>query len=355
MTPLSRPLFTDNQQKQHMQILTEQTKRNAYKECLMEGDHQGQLIKGHLIPRSWLGKISAENQVVMFAQPPVNLFWSSSNKATETIRMGIGDAATGFFTCEGHEKSFFSIDATAPDLANVVNLNLMVYKATIAQLWAQTLMKKAYETLASKTTNDEVVRQIANYYTENERGLKIYAQNFGQHLSTDSCDKCNEQVCETIKHKRWVIPGEPALAVSQFTSGFQAKIDYHAKTVQKMVNWGLTVLPTNKGHVAILHYLKDEEHDLKGLFSNLFHAQGKKLAAELSVIILDNCENVAINPDYWDRLGSRRQQAITERFWTRMPEFGFETIQETEKGERSQAFPSKHVPNLQQLNLFRVS
>ena len=351
MIPLHIPDLTENERKAIAQMLTDKTKPHQYKECLINGEHKGQIVKGHLIPRSWFTEISVQSKVMMIVEPPINLFWTQRDHA---ISVGIGDATTGFFTCEEHEKLFFPIDAKDPDLSNARNLALMMYKAVISQLWSQKLMKKAYESILHETPNNEPAQIILWNHKERERGLTVYKKKIEQCLNPVSCMKCTGKECQSIGHKVWHITGAPAIAASQHMDGIRARINPYRGTVQRIVNWGLTVLPTSKGHAVILHYYKDEERYLYTLFEKLFNAQGKNLQSELSILMLDYCENIAISPSHWERLGARRQQAIVERFWTEMPDFGFGTMGQIAKWERDRLSPEKYVPNMRQLNLFRA-
>lgn len=351
MIPLHRPDLTENESRSIAQMLTDKTKPHQYKECLVSGEHKGQIAKGHLIPRSWLTEISLRSKVMMITEPPINLFWGNRDRA---ISVGIGDATTGFFTCEEHEKLFFPIDAKDPDLSSAQSLTLMMYKAIISQLWSQKLMKKAYESILQETPSNEPAQIILWNHKDREQGLTAYKEKIEQCLYPSSCTKCMGQECQSIAHKVWHIAGNPAMAVSQHTDGARAKTAPHQGTEQKIVHWGFTVLPTGKGHAAILHYYRDEEHDLYSLFGGLFKAQGKKLQSELSVLMLDYCENIAISPTHWERLGTKRQQAILQRFWAEMPDFGFGTKEQIEKWERDRLSSEKYVPNMRQLNLFRV-
>ena len=102
------------------------------------------------------------------------------------------------------------------------------------------------------------------------------------------------------------ISGEPAIAVSQFLDGIRMRLDAYNSTLQPIANWGITVLPTDRGHSAVLHHFRQEHDIMNGTTENVRALNGRRLQEYLSSLILDNCENIAISPTIWDAFGAKK-------------------------------------------------
>ena len=77
--------------------------------------------------------------------------------------------------------------------------------------------------------------------------------------------------CKVIAHKVFHILGEPAIAVSDFSDGIRKRENPRFNSVEYIVNWGMTVLPLNKGHKVIFHHLVEEESIIEPMSQYLSH------------------------------------------------------------------------------------
>ena len=106
MLHLPRPDLPDNEKRQYIQNLLEKSKRRNYKECLVSSDaarseHTKKIVKGHLVPRSWLRRIGTDDHVYVFATHSRNLY---HEEATEIPRYEhINNVLFRYFTCRVHE------------------------------------------------------------------------------------------------------------------------------------------------------------------------------------------------------------------------------------------------------------
>lgn len=352
MRELFQPKLPESQKRHILQVLTEKTKIDRYKECLAVGEHEGSIVRGHLIPHAWLRKISLEGEVMAFMTLPI-----VGTKALE------GDGSFGLqpvsantfnrrcFTCKKHEVLFHPIDIPDADLFDLRNLNLLVYKSIIATLWSQKLLMRSEEAALSETPENEMFKFGARLYSQSAIGLEYYKRQVERCLDPQTCSRCEGRECKTLAHKVLHIRGEPALAVSDFTSGARRRDDYTHGTITHLANWGLTVRPDAKGHTVVFHYFREEQGILQPDIEQLSRLQGRHLQEKVSCLILDHFENIAISPAVWERFG-RRRNAILERFYNEVPNIGFGSAEQIAKWERDRFDPHPTPPNLRQLNLF---
>lgn len=343
MRKLYQPELPENQRRHILQLITDKTKIARYKECLVAGEHQGAIVEGHLIPRSWLRKIDLEGKVMAFMTLPIA-------QTPPPQLVGSGVCNTGSFTCGEHENFFRPVDDPDADLSDLRNLNLLVYKAIIATLWRQKLLLGGYESALDETPDNEMFQEHRHIIRQHIIGLRHYKREVERCLNPQNCRWCNGRECKTVAHKVLHIRGEPILAVADFTSGIRTEVNPVRGTVRK-ANWGLTVRPSEKGHTVALHYFREERAIVEPTVEQMSRLQGRHLHAMVSCLIVDHLENIAISPATWSNFGKRRQ-AIVDRFRSEIPDIGFGPAERIAKWERDRLDPHPTPPNRHQLNLF---
>ena len=185
-------------------------------------------------------------------------------------------------------------------------------------------------------------------------GLEHHKREIGQCLNPTNCKHCNGQDCRVVGHEVRHISGEPAIAVSQFSDGIRMRLDAYNSTLQPIANWGITVLPTDRGHSAVLHYFRQEHDIMNGTTENVRALNGRRLQEYLSSLILDNCENIAISPTIWDAFGAKKQQAIRERFIPELSALSYGPPERLAELEYRRLTRDRAIPNPRQINLFNA-
>ena len=351
---LYEPDLTQNERNRHAQLAVELTKLKAYKECMGTGGCRGPIDKGHLIPRSWLRKICDENgQTRVFSTLPLPVFyWYKDGQLWVPKLEHLNNVFVGSFTCRRHEDMFGPTDNPEPDLSDFRNLNLLLYKPIIAALWRHELLLQQAEAKLAAVPQSELFQSEVQLHGQQVMGLEHYKQQAERCLSPQACKKCQGGECKVIGHKIFHIPGEPAIAVSDFSNGIMTRINPRFNSVEYIMNWGMTVIPYNNGHKVIFHHFIDEERINVPVGQLLAGLQGKKLQGEISHWILKSFENLAINPERWDRFGKSRRQAMLDVFTNEVQDIGFGSMERVQKWERDRFKPDMPAPNPHQINLF---
>ena len=348
------PELLENERRRITQIAVDLTKRDAYRKCQAMGQCKGDVVGGHLIPKSWLRKIcDDEGKVRVFSHLPLNVFKANFEDAPYLpILEHLNNVLVSHFTCEEHEKMFSNIDDPEPDLSDAKNLNLMAYKPIIAGLWREKLLLRAAETELSEDPKNELFQSSVHLQQQRVTGLTYYKLRTEECLNPRECLRCHGGKCKVIAHRVFRVPGKPALAVSDFSDGIRTRINPRFRTVEYIVNWGMTVLPLNDGHRVILHHFVEEEPIIEPMSQQLSRLQEWKLQGEISYRMLKSFENIAIDPRRWQQLGGKRRQAMLDVFLNEMPETGFGDMETVMKWERNRFKPDMPAPNPNQLNLF---
>ena len=351
---LHTPDLPENERKRIVQKVVDLTKRKAYQECLGLGECEGAIEGGHLIPKAWLKRIcDNEGNVKVFAELPINTFRADHKMSNRPVLNHINNAFVGSFTCRRHEEMFGPIDDPDLDLTNQKNLNLILYKSIMANLWQQKLLLQMAQACLAEVPQDEQFKSQVGLQQQRITGLNYYKQKVEGCLNPQSCHRCKDGRCRAIEHKNFHIPGEPALTVSDFSDGIRirTRANTQINSVEPIMNWGMTVLPLSKGHKVILHHFIDEERIIEPLGQMLSRLQGKKLQGQISYWILKSFENLAINPGRWEQFGKRRL-AMLEVFLNEMPDVGFGSMEQIQKWEEERFKQDSYAPNYNELNLF---
>ena len=365
-SPSSLAEMPENQRRAMLQIITNKTKVDAHRECLVSvSDCEGKVVKGHLIPMAWLRVIAQDNKVMAFAKSPIDVLrYDGKEFLIPVTKEESKQTLIRRFSCEKHEQIFFPIDTTDLDITDNKNLNLLLYRSAIAEIWSQSQIVRALDAVLTKVPNDEALRLTVVMNRRNIRNLSHYKAQVERCLYPDECARCDygSKQCKNIVHKTRELRGAPVLAVAQFSEGSAARILYDGPKpeLQVIANCGITIFPTSEGHTIVEHYFAEEKQIWKqknAHWPNLQNKSGKALEEAVSLLALDYCENIAMNPKHWDKFGNKRQDAIrkraTETIFT--PFSTPEHIQQqSERQRRAASSPSEYVPNRRLLNLFRA-
>lgn len=355
MILLHRPSIPENERKRILQILTEYTKPDAHQVCLVKGPHKGAIVKGHLTPESWLRRIASDNHVYAFAKLPISAPYGNPNDGFDLPQlMGVRVAFTARFTCREHEKLFNPIDSVSANLRDQRNLNLMAYKAILAGLWQKQLLHQAWTAVLSEVPEDEAFRLDLRNSRQQMIGLEHYCREMEQCLNPQNCGRCKGQDCKVVGHEVRHISGSPSVAVSQFSDGTRMRVDRVRRTRQPVANWGITVMPAERGHSVILHYFRQEYDIMCDNIESIRSLSGHRLQEYLSPLILDHCENIAIGRKTWNAFGAKKRKAITERYVSEAPETPYGPPERVAEMEYRRLNPDQPIPNPKQINLFNV-
>lgn len=351
---LYEPDLPQNERRSHAQLAVELTKRKAYKECMGIGGCRGAIEGGHVIPRSWLRKIcDEEGQVQVFSTLPLLVFRKDmDSQPCFPISEHLNNAFVGSFTCRRHEEMFGPIDDPEPDLSGHRSLNLMLYKPIIATLWGHKLLLRQAEAKLTEVPQSELFQAEVKLHRQQVIGLEYYKQQTERCLSPQTCKNCRGGRCKVIGHTVFHVPGEPALAVSDFSDGIRTRTNPRFNSVEYIMNWGMTVLPHSKGHKVIFHHFIEEERIAKPIGQLLSRWQGKKLQGEISYRILKSFERIAISPRRWEQFGETRRSAMLGVFANEVPDIGFGILEDVRRWERDRFKPDMPAPNPHQINLF---
>lgn len=316
-----------------LQVLTEATKSKSFKECGVPfGPHGGKIARGHMIPRAALKRLAEGGFVRLFTPSP-----GLRDIGLLPTKVGVGEATTGFFACETHEKTFWPIENSLPEADNDRHNNLLAYKALVGTSWRVKQLVVAYEKMLKIDPTTRMWHLAYEHFAYADAEIQHYKLEAEMCLNTDSCENCQGQECKRMKHIVRHIESPACLAVCEWFFGG----DFSS---------GITIYPTDFGQTVAIHYFDANSEVVGASLGSLLEVSDRKFQELISIMALQRCENIAISPKAWSEFDPEKQRDIQAFFEETIPDSGFASIDDLPKFERHKVgvFDSK----LDRLNLF---
>lgn len=351
------PELPKPESKRILALFTNNMKRNRFKKCMIGLNCEGKVIQGHLVSRSWLGKIAESNEVYVFTPySPPNIF-AYGDKRDSFGKDHINNALTRYFTCKKHEEMFFPIDPFDCDVSALHNNHLVLHKSILAQMWIERLMLRCFQRLSTESPENEIFQKMSMAHSENLEGLRRCKKMTEKCLDPDKCNRCQGGPCEIIGCRIYHLQGKSTIAASQFSSGAELiirRLNEYEHHIQPLARCAITVIPTNTGHTFLWHYFLEEKHMIQRELDHVDALKERELEAYISAMLLSDCENIAISPRFWHEIEDVRQNAIRDRFNNDLPDIGIGTKEMIEKwnSKRLNHTGLMDIPNPKQINLF---
>ena len=316
-------------------------------QCLVQPGCPNPPIDAHTVPDNWM-RVIDHKQVYLFRPNPKS---SAPPNKPPTIphKVSIRRATTAGFACREHDSVFQPADQRARNLMDWGRLNLLFYRAMLKALNRELLAAEV-----SRTHFGPIVDSIVsdNAALRSER-IRILMHASGLLKTSLAYPALNWR----IKHISRMLPGSPRIACSAAGEWVQHWVDIlgePAWPIESDGAWGITILPTDDGHLATLHYctiapsryeaqrhLGMMEREMRIFEEN----EGRELEEAVSAYAIALGEDLCIGTNPWEAYSEDRKQLIRRAWigktWIPNGEFGktiFEDILEHE------------TPNL---NLFR--
>lgn len=334
----------ENEQKRIIQKMTDLTKINAYKECLVPGAHSGKIVEGHVIQKAVQRRLTHTNDVVSIVKRPMIALRSGSPSSTFFVPTSLNHAVTGYFTCEKHEAEFRPIEQGEPDFSNPIHNTLFAYKGVLFQAWVNKAMKRMWEAMASEDPRSDLPQFFCKWHDRMENELEYYKTRIEADIGISTTIKGDGNGSRFVHHAVFEISTEsPIIAVSEWERGNRQG---------GRINPGITVYPTDDKHIVAIHYLAEEKERMRRYLWPLEEVTEVVLQRRISRYILGDYENVVISPDVWDSWAQEKQTALKDYFLETMPDVGLEFEDRPGAPRNTSPGDTWHSKRLRLINFF---
>ena len=289
--------MNESEKRKFEQALMDATRRDEYKQCLVNNGCPNDAVKGHSVPVAYMKRLPGyDGQMRVFNTPRFG-------RLPPELPMveGVGHASTGYFTCEVHEALFRPADeivdiSAMPDRRT---LNLMCYRNLLYTRWWFELWSRAAEKVDDQL-DKPIQRGIASK-------LRAYSQGFvPAQARLEECvlatreHQCARQGCSFFEHMMFAAEGLPVLAASQF--GVQ---EYFPT---QMGAWGITMIPGTGSNYLIMHFpgeIGTRAMDIA--FPSLQQGRQELSGMDISRALLKFLPNIIFTGTTWSALTSDEQ------------------------------------------------
>ena len=301
-------------------------------QCLVQPGCLKPPIDAHTVPDNWMRAID-RTHVYLFRPNPAS---SGPPGSPPKIphKVSIRRATTAGFACGEHDSVFQPADRKAGNLMDRRRLNLLFYRAILKALNGELLAEELSRTHFGPIV-DAIVPDNAAQRAERMRIL----EHAGSLLRISLI---HPALNWRIKHISKFLPGCPRIACSAAGEWIKHWIDFWTGPVVPVRSdgvWGITIMPTDGGHHATLHYCTIAEVHREARYHlgimeremRVFkEGDGRDLEEALSTYAIALAEDLCIGIDAWESYSAERKRLIekawTSKTWIPSGEFGMTTF-----------------------------
>ena len=315
-------------------------------QCLHQPGCTKRPIEAHTVPRNWLKEIGP-NHIYLFRPSPKPSAPPGQMPAVPH-KVSVRRATTAGFTCAEHDAVFEPADQRNANPTSPNRLNLLFYRAVLKALHGEIVTAAIARTHLGSDLE-------STGYESTAVGRRQQTLALASGLLRTSLKQ--PVLNWRVRHITRLLAGTPSVACSSAGIWDHHWVDFlsgPATPVESNGVWGITVIPTDHGHSATLHYCTvalDErvaEFHLKKMDLELTafeELQGIPLEEAISSHAIVLTEDLCIGARAWDSLPSQRKEMFKNAWlantWIPNGQFGRVTVQGISSDE------------VQDLNLFR--
>ena len=275
-----------------------------HQQCQFGGKCAGQpVVQGHLCPKAYQRKLGTTNEMRVFTKHRAGGF---PPKEGLPMISGIGDAATGYFTCKGHEEMFtpadqVTISKTTPPQDT---LDLMALRNIMHRRWWLQHLANAAVGMASQ-------EQEGQWLNLNDLLRHSDSQLLPVQLAIEQSLQ-NDTVKSPLKHLVFASEGRPVLTAATFGVGLKTD---EQQPIGFLGLWGMTVVPGQECNAVCLHFrTQDGLLPLQIALPNFVNENSKVSATEMTRAILSQCDDVVFSKESWEALSDQQKDAVRRTF-----------------------------------------
>lgn len=277
----------------------------------------GQIIKAHTVSRSSsLSKIARHGHVYAFVPTIENLERSAGVLKPQLVGIRLASTFTGF--CSAHDNSIFAPIEKRPFVATQEQCFLLAYRAFAREVFT----KRA---LAS---NSDVLRSADR---GRPRDAQVMIQQFAAAAEMGSAAGLRDNDYRKSQFDRiltsqdfqsvraYVIELQSAPPV-MCSGGFCPEQDFDGNQLQDLGDLAripelVTISSFHGGNhgFVVLSWIADDERAARALVASLARTPDSKLGDALLRLAFEFCENVHMQPPWWEQLTPASQTALVCR------------------------------------------
>lgn len=290
-------------------------KRFSTKVCMApHTDHDGSIVSAHTLSReAVLRKISKEAHVYA---PNIKFRFFPDENPIQVKKLGIGDTSVFNGFCAKHDASLFSCLENEPFTFQPKQIFMLAYRATARECY---LKRKQFESIPTpeqigaiykvkdKLKYTDAVLRIQESSLRGAEEIEAFKTKLDGYLLQEDWKRF-ETFCIHF-------PKTPSL-VACFV--FQPFFDMDGNKLQDFTNLradmstlAISLLPLEKGGVAIFSWLDTANAAPLRFYTSI--TKSKNQTSAIIHAILDNGDNFAISPEWYESLPPEKKEYLLSR------------------------------------------
>ncbi|MEQ6342917.1 MAG: hypothetical protein M3A44_15055 [Gammaproteobacteria bacterium] len=290
-------------------------KRFSSKVCMApHADHEGSIISAHTLSvEAMLRKIAVDSHVYSAGQAKRI---ARDTFPIEIQRRGLRDVSVFNGFCQKHDRELFACLETEPFRFGRQQIFMLAYRGAARECY---LKRKQYETLPSPDDYADI-HGIEEKLRLSEAALIFQAASL---RGAEEAEGLKASLDSHLMNQAWgrlitraiLFPKSPSVLA---TAAFQPFFDMNGVQLQdfedleaEMSQICMSVIPVETGAAAVFSWLDSANSAPSRFFDSV--AAGSNLTSAVLHAVLDNTENFALNPTWYEGLPEDKKRYIFSR------------------------------------------
>lgn len=293
-------------------------KRFSTKTCMApHTNHEGSIVAAHTLSvEAMLRRIAVASHVYGVTQ---SKRISRDTFPIEIQRMGLRDVSVFNGFCQRHDRELFACLETEPFRFARKQTFMLAYRAVARECY---LKRKQYEVLPTPEQYAEI-HGIEDQLRFSDAAIMFQA---GTLRGAEDIEALKAAFDQYLLHEAWdrlvthaiIFPKTPSILA---TATFQPFFDMNRSQLQDFENLEaemsqicMSLIPLETGGAAIFSWLDSANNAPERYFKSV--AEGRDLTASVIHAVLDNTENIALNPIWYEGLNQQQKDYVFSRIIT---------------------------------------
>lgn len=290
-------------------------KRFNSKTCMAPlEDHTSEIVSAHTLSvESMLRKVSLDGHVYA---PNNKSSFSTTELPFEIKRKGIRDVSVFNGFCSKHDRDLFSCLDKEPFMFSRQQLFMLAYRALSRECYLKRHQVESLPTAEEYASIHGITSpmKLSEYGLHLQANFILVAQRIEQLKSKFDSLLLQEDWSRIVSHAI-LFPSTPSILS---TSCFPPLHDLNGKKLQNYENPDasssyifFSVVPTDCGGAAIFSWLDENNAAPLRFYESVI--SGENIASAVIHAILDNTDNIAISPKWYESLDAAQKEYLLSR------------------------------------------
>lgn len=298
-------------------------KKYCYAADCYKDECTGRIVKAHSVSKSSnLKKIARDGHV--YAVIPSSENFTKHKGVLHPELLGINKASTFTGFCEFHDKKIFSPIENKYFTGENEQVFLLAYRAQARESYMKLCQADALDLLKDvgkgKPIDEQIrIRTMNHFYGKGVkagvRDAKIYKEKYENILISENYSAVKAYI---IFFKK-----TPSVLCS---AGIFPECDFHGNSLQNVFDLEVTndlitfsSIATNEGGAVVFSWLEDEDNKFfcQKFIESLLNIEPDFLSTSLIRFFFEFCENVFLEPNWWEGLEPKKKDYLINRMASR--------------------------------------